>query len=308
MRNNTSTICLLFILLISCRHSSQVKNDDSISNERESYNWIKCEPILLSDRLPEKVDEQSGMIWHNNLIWVNNDSGGAADLYAYNRDGELKQQLHIEGVSNQDWEALAEDEMYFYIGEFGNNYGTRKNLKLFRIDKSKIDDKTEIWVNADEISFSWADQKDFKRKKHNHNYDCEAFFSYGDSLYFFTKNWENLKTRMYVMEKSVKYHNLKPKAEFNTDFLVTGADISSDGKLVALIGYKHYRTYMILYYSFIGTDFFNGEHIRLDLSSLGGAQTEGVVFTDSNELFINTEATKQAQAVYKVDWKQWIKN
>lgn len=308
MKNYTYTLSLLVILLVSCRHSSQVNKEESISSEQENYNWVKYDPILLSDQLPKKVDEQSGMIWHNDLIWVNNDSGGAATLYAYNKNGELKQQLNIEGVSNQDWESLAEDEKYFYIGEFGNNNGTRKNLKIFRLDKSKIDDKPELSIKADEISFVWADQKEFKRRKHNHNFDCEAFLSYGDSLYFFTKNWENQKTRMYVMEKSVKHHDLNPKVEFDTDFMVTGADISSDGKLVALVGYKDYKIYMILFYNFIGSDFFGGEHIRLDLSSLGGAQTEGVVFTDTNDLLINTEATKQAQAVYKIDWKQLIKN
>lgn len=308
MKHYAYTLSLLVILLISCRHSSQVNKEEVIDSEQENYKWVKYDPILISDQLPKKVDEQSGMIWYKDLIWVNNDSGGAPTLYAYNKNGKLKQQLHIEGGSNQDWEALAEDEKYFYIGEFGNNNGTRKNLKVFRVDKSKINDKPELSIKADEIDFAWADQKEFKRKKHNHNFDCEAFLSYGDSLYFFTKNWENQKTRMYVMEKSVKHHNLSPKAEFDTDFMVTGADISQDGKIVALIGYKNYRTYMILYFNFINSDFFGGEHLRLDLSSLGGAQTEGVVFTNTNELLINTEATKQAQAVYKIDWKQWIKN
>ncbi|MCY1635043.1 hypothetical protein [Marinifilum sp. D737] len=308
MKYYTYTLSLLVVILVSCRQSSQVNKEELISGEKENYNWVKYEPILLSDQLPKKVDEQSGMIWHNDLIWVNNDSGGAATLYAYNKNGELKQQLHIEGGSNLDWEALAEDEKYFYIGEFGNNNGTRKNLKVFRVDKSKINDKPEVSIKADEIGFTWADQKEFKRKKHNHNFDCEAFLSYGDSLYFFTKNWENHKTRMYVMEKSVKHHDLSPKAEFDTDFMVTGADISRDGKIVALIGYKNYRTYMILFFNFLDSDFFGGKYLRLDLSSLGGAQTEGVVFTDDNELLINTEATKQAQAVYKIDWKQLIKN
>ncbi|WP_321280929.1 hypothetical protein [Marinifilum fragile] len=308
MKHYAFALSLLVILLISCRHSSQVNKEESISSERENYNWVKYDPILISDQLPKVVEEQSGMIWHDSLIWVNNDSGGAPALYAYNLKGSLQQTLQIKNVANLDWEDLAEDEKYFYIGEFGNNKGTRKNLKLFRVEKSDIDDRPEVNVTADEISFAWADQKDFKRKKHNHNYDCEAFFSYGDSLYFFTKNWENLKTRMYIMEKSVKHQDLNPKAEFDTDFMVTGADISSDGKLMALVGYKNYRTYMILYYNFIGSDFFGGEHIRLNLSSLGGAQTEGVVFTDCDELLINTEATKQVQAVYKIDWKQWVKN
>lgn len=278
-----------------------------VNKEPEAKIMIKYDPLLVSDHLPDIVDEQSGMIWHDSLIWVNNDSGGEAKLYAYNMAGELKQSLQIENTSNQDWEALAEDEKYFYIGEFGNNKGNRKDLKLFRLEKAAIGNETEHSVKADEISFVWADQKEFKQKKHGHNFDCEAFFSYGDSLYLFTKNWDNLKTRMYVMPKLIQHHDLHPKAEFDVDFMVTGADISPNGSLMALVGYKAYKTYMILFYDFEGSDYFSGKYVRLDLSSLGGAQTEGVLFTDNDELFISTEATKQKQAIYQIDWKQWIK-
>ena len=58
---------------------------------------------------------------------------------------------------------------------------------------------------------------------------------------------------------------------------------------------------MMLFTNIEGSNFFAADALRLDLESLGRAQTEGVVFTDKNELFINTEETKQPQAVYKVD-------
>jgi hypothetical protein len=226
-------------------------------------------------------------------------------LYAYNLEGGLENTLQVKNVSNLDWEALAEDDQYFYIGDFGNNYGTIRNLKLYRIDKSKLENKNPYDVEADEIGFEWADQKIFAPLKHHHNFDCEAFFSSGDSLYFFTKNWANLRTRMYSMPKTIDHHELQPKAEFNADLLVTGADINSTGDVVALIGYKDFRTYLILLYDFKGSDFFKGKSIKLDLKILGSAQTEGVVFTDNDELYINTEATKQKQAIYRIDWKQF---
>ncbi len=267
-----------------------------------------CKPELVSDSLPPITLEQSGMIWHDSLIWVNNDSGGAPELYAYNLNGSLVRTLQIKNATNNDWEALAEDEQYFYIGDFGNNFGARKNLCLYRVEKAEIKNASIIVAEADTIQFHWADQESFLSLKHHHNYDCEALFAYGDSLYFFTKNWENLKTRMYAMPKFGKEHSLHPKASFNADLLVTGADISSDGKLVALVGYKDYKTYLYLFYDFKGVDFLDGKNIRLDLSILGGVQTEGVVFTDNGDLFINSEATKQKQAIYKIDWKQFIQN
>jgi len=297
----------LAIFLVACNNSS-IKQSSDVKKEVTISNVKKYNPIRIESELPDVVQEQSGMIWHNDLIWVNNDSGGAPELYGYNLNGVLQQTIHLKNATNLDWEALAEDEEYFYIGDFGNNLGTRKNLKLYKIAKPEFTEESVVNVDANAIHFEWADQKEFLPQKHRHNYDCEAFFSYGDSLYFFTKNRGNLQTRMYVMPKQGREHRLQPKGTFHADLLITGADISSDGKVVALVGYNDFRTYMILFYNFKGADFFNGKHIRLDLSVLGRAQTEGVVFSDKDDLYINTQATKQAQSIYRIDWKQWIKN
>jgi len=240
------------------------------------------------------------MVWHKDLFWVINDSDCAPELLAYNMTGELKKNLHISNASNKDWEDLAEDEHYIYIGDFGNNYGDRKDLRVLRVLKTNMANKTELAV--DSINFAWADQQNFSTRNKRHDFDCEAFFAYGDSLYFFTKNWANKKTRLYSMSKSPGDYKLKPITEFDVDFTVTGADITTDGKTVALVGYKNYRTYMMLFTNIEGENFFAGNALRLDLESLGGAQTEGLVFTDKNELYINTEETRQPQALYKVDW------
>lgn len=259
---------------------------------------------LISDQLPKSVNEQSGMVWHKDLFWVINDSDCMPALIAYNEQGELKKTIHITNASNKDWEDLAEDENYIYIGDFGNNRGVRKDLRVLRVLKSDMKSKTELKV--DSITFAWADQQNFKKRNMKHDFDCEAFFAYGDSLYFFTKNWANKKTRLYSIPKIPGDYQLKPKVEFNVDFMVTGADITADGKTVALVGYKNYRTYMVLMSNFEGQNFFTGDTLRLDLESLGSAQTEGVVFTDRDELFISTEETRQPQSLYKVDWAKLL--
>ncbi len=274
--------------------------------QNKTVKTIVYSPELITDQLPKSVNEQSGMVWHKNLFWVINDSDCLPELIAYNKKGKLKKTIHISNASNKDWEDLAEDENYIYIGDFGNNRGARKDLRVLRVLKSDMDKQTELSV--DSITFSWADQKNFEKRNMKHDFDCEAFFAYGDSLYFFTKNWANKKTRLYSMSKLPGDYQLKPIAEFDVDFMVTGADITTDGRTVALVGYKNYRTYMMLFTNIEGENFFAGNALRLDLESLGGSQTEGLVFTDKNELFINTEETKQPQALYKVKWQNLLKS
>ena len=297
---------LLFLLVITACNSVP---GNKMGNKNESKviklisGSIVYQPVLLCDSLSFKVNEQSGMLWYNNLFWVNNNSDCEPKLYAYNNAGQIETELEITNAKNIDWEALADDKDYIYIGDFGNNYGDRKNLRVLRLAKSEIEKKTKVEI--EEIGIEWTDQEDFSRRKQNHDFDCEAFLSYGDSLYYFTKNWANLKTRMYVSSKKAGHENLKPKAEFNVDMLVTGADISSDGKLLALVGYKNYLSYLMLFSEFEGTDFFGGECLRIDMSPLGGVQTEGVVFGENDSLYISTEETKLPQSLYKLEWEQW---
>lgn len=289
----------LLALLISTMGMAQ----KTCCKQANSLKTVVYSPELISNQLSPKVNEQSGMVWHKDLFWVINDSDCKPELLAYNTNGELKKTIHISNTSNKDWEDLAEDENYIYIGDFGNNRGKRKDLRVLRVLKSDMN-KPEIAV--DSITFAWADQQNFEKRNMKHDFDCEAFFAYGDSLYFFTKNWANKKTRLYSMSKRPGDYQLKPIAEFDVDFMVTGADITADGKTVALVGYKNYRTYMMLFTNIEGQNFFSVNALRLDLESLGGAQTEGLVFTYKNELFINTEETRQPQALYKVDWKKII--
>lgn len=292
----------LLLLLGACRSTKLINEQLKVFNASIVY-----QPVLVSDSLSVKVNEQSGMMWYKNLFWVNNDSDCKPVLYAYNKDGVIKKELEITNAKNIDWEDLATDQNYIYIGDFGNNFGNRKDLRVLRLKKDDLGASELSKADADVIDVEWTDQDDFTMRLQKHDFDCEAFVSYGDSLFFFTKNWANCKTRMYSCSKNIGAYTLQVKAEFNVDMLVTGADISSDGKLLALVGYKDYLSYLILFSEFKGTDFFGGKSLRIDMSPLGGAQTEGVVFGENDSLYISTEETKLPQSIYKVEYEQWMK-
>ncbi len=293
-------IVFLAFLLWRCEPSLTKAEENPVPVDKPKTENV----TLLSSKLPSVVEEQSGMVWYNNLIWVINDSGCLPELYAYDRKGELKRRVKVADADNVDWEALAADENNFYIGDFGNNRGTRKDLKVLKISKSQIDNTALKNVKAEAINFKWSDQTDFSSRNCKHNYDCESLFAFDNKLYLFSKNWLNKKTRIYRLTTTAGNYVIKPLATVNTNFMVTGADVSSDGKVVALVGYKSFKTYMYFFYDYKNFDFTKGRNKRVCLKTLGAAQTEGVVFDKDDTLYISTESFKgQKPSLYQVYWK-----
>lgn len=307
---NFQFIALIFIVgIVACNRKSNIS--ESPVNTRASHfistnEDVVYTPVLISNNLPDKVNEQSGLVWYNNMFWINNDSGNSTSLFAYNSGGELVREVEVINTENVDWEDLTDDSNYIYIGDFGNNYGHRKNLKVLRLAKSDFGNG-DAPVEVEEIAIEWSDQTQFSNEAHKHNFDCEAFFALGDSLYFFSKNWDDKKTRMYSSSKELGAYKLDPKGEFNTEFMVTGSAISSDGKVMALIGYKDYITHLMLFTGYEGVDFFSGSSFHVNLTPLGPAQTEAIVFGENDMLYVSTEKTILPQSLYKIEWKQWLK-
>ncbi len=303
--------CILLSLIsisISCSGCSNSNSDQEVEDKETEYK--KVAPVtftnveLIAGDLPSSVEEQSGLIYYNNLFWIINDSGADPEIIAYDKDGIIKQTVTVENAQNIDWEDLTDDENYFYIGDFGNNNGNRKDLKVLKVSKNDIPEVGNGSVNAEKITFNWSDQTDFSKRSHNNNYDCEAIFSFGDKLYLFTKNWVNYKTTMYALPKIAGDYSLAPIKEFDIDYMITGVDISSDGKSVAFIGYKNYQTYFTLITNIENNEFFSGNVNYYHLTTLGTAQTEAIVFDDNNSIFISCERNKTStpkQSLFRIN-------
>ena len=79
-------------------------------------------------RLSKKVNETSGLELVDGNFLTLNDSGDEPYLYTFDREGKILSKILIKGAQNRDWESLASDEKYIYIGDIGNNKGNRKDL------------------------------------------------------------------------------------------------------------------------------------------------------------------------------------
>src|SRR3712207_6165966 len=83
----------------------------------------------------QQVKESSGLELapDETAFWTHADSGNPPKIYRVNTAGKLLQTYDIPNTTNLDWEDLAKDNQgYLYIGDFGNNSNTRKDLRIYR--------------------------------------------------------------------------------------------------------------------------------------------------------------------------------
>lgn len=264
-----------------------------------TYNSSTITPTS-SFNLDNVITETSGLILWNNHLWTHNDSGGNPSIYTIDTlDGALLQTLPLSSILNIDWEEISQDSNYIYIGDFGNNVtGNRTDLKIFRIAKNSI------LVNApiiDTIRFSYSNQTDYTATTiNNTNFDCEAFIVSEDSIYLFTKQWVDGKTRSYSLPKIPGNYIAHYKSTMNVLGLITGAVYLESKKLVALCGYtKLLQPFFYLLYDFNDFDFFNGNKRKINVN-LPYHQIEGITSKNGLKYYASNEFFQQSAVLQKL--------
>lgn len=294
------SILLILFLFFSCMDPGKKRPGDEGTGP-------KPEPRPFVPRLHGQLNEISGLMVYDSLLWGFNDSGGKNRIYGFDRSGGIRKEIKIEDARNRDWEAIAHDEKHIYIGDFGNNRGNRKNLRIYKIDKKDIGKKPEQIVKARNIDFSYANQETFGASMHNTLFDCEAMAALGNNLYLFSKDWVNQTTTLYRIPAKKGNYSLQPVDTFNVNGLVTGAGISPSGNRLALVGYRDYMPFIWLFSNFPGDRFFAGEQQYFQLDSLFNAQTEGISFPDDSTLLVSCERNSSfRQQVFVIDIKKFV--
>ena len=279
----------ILLLFISCNNKN--KKNISETDLPKNTTFLKVSPKQFIAKLPSELAENSGIIFYDNLLWTFNDSGGKDKFYGFNFDGEIEKEIEIKDAKNDDWEDIAQDDKYIYIGDFGNNSGTRKNQKIYRVKKENIKNKSKQKVDAKEIKFDFANQTDFSFQGKNTPFDCEAMIEFKGDLYIFTKDWSDRTTTVYKIPTKKGEYKIAQIEKFNVTGLITGADVSPDKLQLALVGYKDYKPILWLFSDITTESFFNGTKKYIEMDSIFDAQTEGVCFLGNDSLLISCERT-----------------
>ena len=240
-----------------------------------------------SNQLSDDIEETSGLIWWNGSFWTHNDNSDTR-LYAIDSsNGVISQSVAIAQAGNQDWEELAQDDQYLYIGDFGNNgNGNRQNLHIVRVLKSSL----TTGPVRDTIFFSYEDQTDFTGTGPNAtNYDCEAFIVSNDSIYLFTKRWVDKKCFLYALPLTPGIYTAKLLDSLNAGGLITGASYLKDKRVVVLSGYGFFAPpFVYLLYDYQGHDFFGGNKRKIQVGQ-ALSQVEGIATVDGQTYYLTNE-------------------
>lgn len=266
-----------FFVLIACVFCSFYSYSQS----------IKADSIC---KLESGLSESSGLLVINGKIYTHNDSGNKPEIYALDSStGKIIETFHIKNAVNKDWEDICADDSFVYIGDFGNNQGTRKDLKIYRISKRELKQGKDT-IDSETTFFSFADQTTFTSNQFQTNYDAEAMVSMGDSLYVFSKNWGDFKTRIYPIPKTPGAYVSTFVHSSNTQGMVTGAAYNPKEKIILLCGYSFTGEFLYKYSTFHALGFTPKKEVRFNLEHKGSSQIEGIAYDSNNTYLLSSEA------------------
>ncbi len=113
----------------------------------------------------ESLDEISGMVvsrMNPGVIWVHNDSGDGARLYAIDTSGALVATFDLARISAFDIEDIAigpgpdDGVSYIYLADIGDNVGKRTSVSIYRFREPNVDaGDTQTIKGVDELTASY---------------------------------------------------------------------------------------------------------------------------------------------------------
>jgi hypothetical protein len=78
------------------------------------------------------------------ILWIHNDSGDDAQLFAVTAQGETVATYRVSGATARDWEDIAlgpgpeTRKDYLYIGDIGDNRGKHQHIIVYRVPEPQL--------------------------------------------------------------------------------------------------------------------------------------------------------------------------
>lgn len=254
------------------------------------------QPGALKTLASLQLEEVSGL-QHlpDESLWALEDSGNSNKIYRLGDDGKITHTLTLIDAENTDWEDMASDAGgNLYIGDFGNNDNNRKNLVIYKLNAADLGGASA--KVAQRTDFYYPEQTEFPPKKSHWMFDAEAFCLHNGYFYIFTKNRSKMFDGSFYVyrvpnlpgrHKAEQLGKLKSCSNYRK-CAIAGADISPDGKTIALISGG--RIWLVT--GFTHSDFSDADVKETVLGSV--TQKEGITFRDEGTLFIADEKEKKS--------------
>ncbi|MGA1435441.1 MAG: T9SS C-terminal target domain-containing protein, partial [Candidatus Kapaibacteriota bacterium] len=245
-----------------------------------------------SINLPSIINETSGLVIDGDSAWTHNDDADI-NLYRFSIKDIGYSAFPLKGAKNIEWEDMSSDEVYFYLGDFGNNSaGNRTDLRILRVKKTDV---LKGSMTFDTIRFAYEDQIiSGSQAANTTDFDCEAMAVIGDSIVVFSKMWTTQKSVIYTFPKQPGSYIAKKKAILDIGGLITGACAIPNKQLILLCGYSRLlQPFLYLLYDFPGTEYHAGNKRKVSLN-IPFHQVEGIATSNGLMAYCTNEKLVQS--------------
>lgn len=194
--------------------------------------------------LSSEIAETSGLTCLDGQLWTINDSGNEPIIYQIDRRGEIKLRKALS-VTNTDWEAITSFNNDLFIGDIGNNAGTRKSFNLIKVSSP---------TSAKPVLQQW--QVHFPKPPpahviaYNHDFDAEALVAISASqLLLFTKSWQTDISHVYQVDlNNASSISMQKIGEVQgLPGLITDVTLNARTGDFVVVGYQNYRRHLMTF-------------------------------------------------------------
>lgn len=252
-------VTLLLVVMTGChkgshgaqagRRSRDERSEQKPETQLNQDYGMPAKVGVLEDR---SIDESSGIVASRTtpgMYWTHNDSGDGPFIYAFDDHGHNRGVWRVTGALANDWEDIAAGPgpsagiNYLYIGDIGDNSGTRSPIIVYRIPEPTISAAEEGAKKKDAQPTEAAEVLRLRYPDGHHNAEALIVNPKSGKIYIVTKI-EFGNARVYEADPSTTSDGVIPLTRVGelsvpTVFggMITGASISPDGLRVALCDY-----------------------------------------------------------------------
>ena len=207
---------------------------------------LKCSPSLQVGRFraPE-IKECSGLaVSRKNpgLLWVHNDSGDTARLFAVKEDGSLRGIYHLAHADAVDWEDMAigpcadTRKDCLYVGDIGDNRRQRPQVQVYRVEEPPVP------LEGPQVEATLLETERFDCRYPDGPHNAETLFvdRAAGTPYLVTKEPAGEAATVYRFPGKPdpgKVVVLEKVSVLPSRPSLTGGDITDDGSLIVLRDY-----------------------------------------------------------------------
>lgn len=154
MPRSPPTTLLPALVLLAMTLVAGCSRDAPAESERGALSGV-----MLDSQLAE-ISGLAASHRHEGVLWLHDDGGNPARLFAISTNGNRLATLRIEGVTKTDWEDIAsfrvDGRNYLLIADTGDNGGLRRTLQLHAIEEPAKLENARV-KPAWSIAFRWPD-------------------------------------------------------------------------------------------------------------------------------------------------------